>query len=100
MGLWQSFENFIWLGNHQYFYICCIHEYCWNKCFNSTCQLITVRLVLFLLMLGLCIAEYYTDAAFRFLYFTNWGVYLTTIVTGLLLACSIKYKVQLDKFNL
>lgn len=89
------------MNNHEYFYNCCIHDYCWNKtCFNSTNKLIFVRTLLFLSMLGLCVAEYLTGAHLRFLYFTNWGVYITTIVTSLQLACAIKYKKKLDNFNI
>ena len=50
-------------------------------------------------MIGLCVAEFITQSSLRFLYFTNWGVYITTIVTGLLFLCSLKYKKELDRFN-
>lgn len=59
-----------------------------------------VRFFLFSLMVALCVAEYFAGASLRFLYFTNWGVYLTTIVTGLQFACAVKYKMHLDKFNI
>ena len=80
------------MTNHHFFYICCIHEYCWNFMVKSDNTLIAMRTFLFLLMCGLCVAEVYTDHAFRIIYFANVGVYLTTIVSCFQLACAIKYK--------
>lgn len=88
------------MNNHQYFYICCVHEYCWNRCFSSTFQLVAVRSILCLMMAGLITAEVVVFDGIRFRYFSNWGSYLTMVVTVLQLACAIKYKVHLDKFNL
>ena len=89
---WYAFENYIWMSNHYFFYICSIHEYCWNKCVKNDNSLIAVRSLLFFCMLSLCVAEVYTDHEFRLIYFANIGVYLTTFVSAIQLACAIKYK--------
>lgn len=97
---WHSFENYVWMSDHHFFYICCIHEYCWNKCIKNDKSLIAIRAFLLLTMIGLVAAEVYTERHFRFLYFANIGVYLTTIVTFIQLTCAIKYTRQLNGFNL
>ena len=69
------------MNNHYFFYVCCIHEYCWNRCISSDNSLIVIRAALLALMVGLCIAEAYTESKYRLLYGANLGVYLTTLVT-------------------
>ncbi len=51
-------------------------------------------------MLGLVVSEIFADEGFRWKYFTNWGVYLTFIVTILQLMCAIKYKYCIDNFTI
>jgi len=51
-------------------------------------------------MLSLITAEQVIGIGFRALYFSNWGVYLTTLVTLLQLINAIKYKRHLDTFNI
>ena len=47
LSCWQKLDNYVWLGAHQYFYICCIHEYGGPNCIRtSPNMLILLRLIL------------------------------------------------------
>ena len=107
--IWRNFEDFIWMNNHQFFYVCAIHEYCTNNillramkcsCFGKSqqndvvlnefayvqskfdaSQVIRMRLILFLIMSGLIVSEIIVERKPRVLYLTNWGVWLVFVIS-------------------
>ena len=57
---WQRFDDYMWLHNHNYFYICAVHEYCvhFQQAEKLPLFLVFIRLTLFLLILSLIIVDY------------------------------------------
>jgi len=51
-------------------------------------------------MLALVVAEFFADDYFRWKYFTNWGVYITFLVSTLLMCSTIKYLRELKNFGI
>jgi hypothetical protein len=52
MSCWQRYDDFIWLSDHQYFYICCIHEYggpAWLR--KSPTNLLILRIILLIIIM-------------------------------------------------
>ena len=63
--------------------------------------LICWRVFLMIIMLTLIIVDLWADDwdfDFRVMYFSNWGVYLTFVVTVLNLCATFKYKKSLGAF--
>ena len=97
---WQRLEDYLWLNNHQFFYICCIHEYggpAWLR--GSPKFLLVLRMALFLTMVGLVIGNW-TDDIGEHIQFTLFNVYLTTLVTLLQVFTILQYNSNLRKFKL
>ena len=98
--IWRAFDSYMWLGNHNYFYICAVHEYCFlgTRCRKRVCghsevrMVIAVRALLFLAMVSLIIVEIPVERAFRWQYLTNWGIYITFLSTLLNLLCALWHR--------
>ena len=99
---WQRVEDYLWLENHNFFYICAVHEYCMgrNNVNPQSTTLIAVRSMLFLVMLCLIVIEVPVEKELRWQYMTNWGVYITFASTILNLLCTFKYRKCFKNFKL
>ncbi len=98
---WRRFEDFVWLENHEYFYICCIHEYCGllrNK--SSPNKLICIRVFLLALICIHAFFDLFTDGKPIFKEFRYWGLALTVLVCFVNLLCAFQYKACLASFIL
>lgn len=98
-NLWQRFEDYFWLENHHYFYICCIHEY-GPKCLRgSPVKLIIIRTVLLLCSSSLVAANLiFSDQ--EQIELTMINLYLCCVVTFLLLLVALQYHIVLKDFHI
>ena len=97
---WQKLEDYVWLENHEYFYICCIHEYYGLLRKSSPKMLILIRLVLFVIMLAHGVYDLIREGTPKMQEFRYWSMFLTILVTFLNLLCAFQYKRCLSAFEL
>ena len=96
---WQRFEDYIWLGNHNFFYICQIHEYCGPAWFRGSPRIIfSLRLALFLIMLFLVVTNFLKNQ--ERLYFTIQSIAVCFFASLFQLLSSVRYMHNLKQFRL
>ena len=90
----------MWLNNHQYFYICCIHEYGGPPCLRRNAKvLMMIRLLLFLVMLDLVVLNI-LNPHIENLIFTIFNLAISLAVTFMLFLAALKYQINLKAFKL
>ena len=100
VSCWRKFEDYMWLNNHQYFYICCIHEYGGPPCLRRNAKvLILIRLLLFMAMLALVTVNLLNPTV-EHLKFTIFNLAISLAVTFLLFMAAVRYQLNLKAFKL
>lgn len=96
---WQRFEDYIWLGNHNFFFICQIHEYCGPHWFRGSPRLVLfLRSLLFLTMVFLIILNFLRNQ--ERLYFTIQSITVCFFATLFQLLSSMRYLQNLKMFKI
>jgi hypothetical protein len=100
LSCWQKLDNYVWLGAHQYFYICCIHEYGGPNCIRTSPNMLILLRLILLITISALVALNIIDKKEEKLKFTIFSIYISFVVSVFQVLAILKYKTLLKEFKL